>query len=142
VPVLPTQADVAAVIPQRTGDVNGVVTETFGATTVPTDAQVTNIIAKIAGEVTAEVGAVSAALEDFWRWVVTLGAAAQTEQSFWPDQENHADDLWARFRENLERLRKAAAGGGASASAAETLPVFGYPPIDGINPITTLKTRF
>lgn len=136
-PVLPTQADVAAVIPHRTGDATGVVTETFGATTVPTDAQVTNVIAKLGDEVTAEVGAVAASLEGFWRWVVTLGAAAQVEQSFYPDQDG-VEALWKRYRENLKRLKAADSGQGAG---EETLPVFGYPEVASM-PFTTTQTRF
>ena len=141
-PTLPTQAGVAGVIPQRTGDDAGVVADSFGATTVPTADQVTGIIAELGAEVDAAVGAVPAALDAMWRWVVTLGSAAQVETSFYPDVGS-GDALWARYAATLALLRQAVAtANGAGTTGQEVLPVFGYPALDGINPITTLLTRF
>lgn len=133
-PAPPTVGDVAGVIPQRTGDDTGAISGSFSTTTVPTADQVDGIIAGMAGEVIAEVGAVPTAREDLYRRVVALGSAAQVDQSFYPDLAT--DVLWGRYETALRRL-KGATVDGAGTDVGD--PVFGFPALD--RRMTTWDTR-
>lgn len=121
----PTVADVAALVPTRTGavDAAGVVLRaTFDATTTPTDTQVLGLIRGVQSEVIATVGAMPAALavvpsggtigESPAGHVVALGAAALVESQYYPDMqlggESPAAVLERRYRLALAALASAA----------------------------------
>lgn len=119
----PTVAEVASVIPQRTGDRDGDAQASFTADTVPTATQVESIVRQIQSEVATRIGAMPVALtvapvggtigESPAGRVVVVGAAAQVEDSFYPDLqlggESLAARLWERYRTLLDALAASAA---------------------------------
>src|ERR1051325_9833465 len=145
-PYTPTVADVAAVIPQRTGDPSGNAQGTFNANTTPTDTQVTAIITDIQSEVLAECGAppVDGSLDALTHRAISLGTAAQVELSFYPDLtgEGVMAELQRRYERAKTLLRNTIEGG---AGAEEPAPVYGFPDINrtDVAPFaTTWQTNF
>ena len=122
----PTAADVAALIPERTGAENEDGTletrGTFDADTTPTATQVDGLVRGVQSEVVSVVGTMPAALtlvppggtigESPAGHVVALGTAALVESGFFPDSqlgvESPAGRLEARYRTALAALVKAA----------------------------------
>lgn len=107
--IRPTPAEVKALIPAR---LEGAA---FANDTIPTLAQVEKIIDDIVEEV---IGAVEVAIPETFlslaRFAVKMGAAAEIERSFWPEQHDLADTatyerLRTRYRELLEQLKAAIA---------------------------------
>lgn len=110
-------ADVAALIPQRTGDQTGRASGAFSATTVPTDVQVANLIAGTANEVTAVVGSnPDAAISAMAAHVTAVGTASYVESGFYPDENTTAQgpaaQLLVRFQWLVAELKSAARGDG------------------------------
>lgn len=110
----PNAEQVHGVIPQRAG--NG-----FSATSIPSQADVESVIEQICVEVVAEVDPFDAAtvisgtgddrqtLGQLARWCATLGAAAQVELGFFPEQQQLGDTsigqvLYSRYKDALVRL--------------------------------------
>lgn len=118
----PTVQDVANVVPQRTGDAQGLAQGTFTAATVPTADQVEGLIAQVQAEVLTRVGAVTDELatpvaeggrpaQTPAGHVVAVGAAAYVEMSFYPDLPEGATSLWERYQALLTALVGAVAPG-------------------------------
>lgn len=119
----PTVAEVASVIPHRTGDIDGEAQGTFTATTVPTAVQVESVIRQIQSEVATRIGDMPTPLtvaptggtvgESPAGRVVAVGAAAEIERAFYPDEQlgpnSPASLLAARYNELLTALIAAAA---------------------------------
>lgn len=105
----PTFGDVAGVIAQRTIDATGLPTGTFSSTTVPTDTQVTALIADISGEIAAAAGVIPDLLDDDAKLVATLGAAWLVEVSFDGGSDLLANMLGVRYQAALTRLVTACA---------------------------------
>jgi hypothetical protein len=121
----PTVADVANLVPERTGavDVNGALVPraSFDADTVPTDVQVAGLIRGVQNEVVPLTGAMPVQLtvipsggtigESVAGHVVALGAASLVESQFYPDMQlggdNPATVLDRRYRAALAALVKA-----------------------------------
>lgn len=122
----PSVADVANLVPERTGAVDpssGDMTPklTFDADTVPTDVQVLALIRGVQSEVVARIGSMPTALatvptggtigESPAGHVVALGAAALVESQFYPDMagpESPGTVLERRYNAALTALAKAA----------------------------------
>lgn len=159
----PSVDDVAALIPQRTGDPTGAAQTTFTATTVPTATQVANIIGQVVNEVAGTVGVVPdndpggpgvrASLIDMAKRVVALGAAAEVETSFYPDQNvggmGIGAVLYARYKDALKGLLsgvQTVLGGGAPGSADMGVPVYSFPAMTDVPtpgaPLTTYGEQF
>lgn len=136
----PATSAVAAIIPRRTGDLTGDLAGDFGSDTSPNAGQVATIINNVLLEVETEVGDLPdlpAQLADYATWVVALGAAAQVELQFYPD-DNTAATLEQWYQNAMARLHRVATSGGSSDEPP--LPVFGFPdPV--LEPQTTLITR-
>lgn len=111
----PSPSTVAALLSAR---LDG---EPFDATTRPTAEQLDELIAGVAQEIHAEVGAFTAAdqphppdgptLGEMAYWAAALGVAAYAIDIYWPEQQADAGDvgLDGRYREQLARLRAAVA---------------------------------
>lgn len=108
----PTLADVAGLVPTRTIDDAGIQQNTFTATTVPTDTQVSAYIADIVAEVAGQAGDVPAGLAGQARHTVKLGVAWLVERSFPPTSavENVANDFVNDYRASLRGLVAAVDG--------------------------------
>lgn len=100
----PDPAAVKALIPTRV--------EAFDDTSTPTRADVVEVVDQITAEILAEVGEVpdSALLHDYAHRVAALGAAAQVELAFWPEQTQDGTTvgqiLYAKYQDGLARLRE------------------------------------
>lgn len=105
----PVPSDVAAVIAQRTIDATGLPTGTFSSTTVPTDTQVTALIADVSGEIAAAAGDIPTVLDDDAKLVAILGAAWLVEVSFDGGSDLLANMLGVRYQAALARLVTAVA---------------------------------
>lgn len=123
-----TVDDVGAIIRSRTTSASGEETGTFTGETRPTTDQAEGIIESIAGEIAAEVGSVPAELEDLAGSVNALGAAAQIELTYYPEQQDNGpyDRLNARFEKALARLRAGVASAG-TAPGESVAPTFRFP---------------
>lgn len=120
----------AAIIPQRTGDQSGRASGAFSAATTPTDAQVSNLIAGTANEVTAVVGSTpDVVVSAMAAHVTAVGTAAYVESGFYPDEnttgQGPAAQLLARFQWLLTELKAAARGAGDVAGPPE--PLWSFP---------------
>lgn len=131
----PTPTDVAAVIPQRPTDANGMAGGTWTATTVPTVTQVQTLIGQRVPEVAAVVGTVPDSLVEMARGVTAVGVASYVELAFFPEQSDTgttpAQLLWDRYEAGLRRLREAveATGGGSGAIDSVPNPLFAFPAV-------------
>lgn len=123
----PTPAEIKALVAQRVGG------EPFGPDTVPSLAQVTELIELVVVEVTGAVadlgGTVAldaAELNDLARVAVKLGTAAQVELTFFPEQQEGAGStaslLHERYRDVLARLRDVLRNAGSA-----TDPLYSFP---------------
>jgi len=113
---------VALVIPQRTGDITGLARGVFSAATVPTLAQVQLILDSVAAEVAAFAGTnPSGVALAMATWASSIGAAAQIELSFFPDESmastGPAAVLDKRFHDLLVEIEQVLASGGAAGPA-------------------------
>ncbi|MDQ2826106.1 MAG: hypothetical protein M3Y04_03945, partial [Actinomycetota bacterium] len=129
-PWRPSAADVANLIPQRTGDQSGRASGAFSSATVPTDTQVSNLIAGTANEVIAVVGATpDAVIATMAAHVTAVGTAAYVESGFYPDEnttgQGPAAQLLVRFQWLLAELKLAARGEGDIAGPPE--PLWSFP---------------
>lgn len=117
----PTVGDVAAVIPNRTGDPNGNAQGTFTAATIPTAAQVETLITSVQGEVIHRAGPAGVVDELAVPTIpqggpgstpaghaVAVGVASYVELNFYPDlqqgSEAPAQSLWRRYQWILDNL--------------------------------------
>ena len=135
----PSVADVAEIIPDRTGDID-VHAGTFDATTVPTATQVQGLIRQIQAEVVGVVGAMPSDLvvipegggigDTQPGHVVALGAAYMVELSFYPDQQLAGTSRAEMLREDYLRER------GNLATAANSVDT-GTDPGDPLRPTAT-----
>lgn len=115
---LPTPANVKALIPMRNEG------RPFSAQSIPTEAQVGETIANVASEVQSAIGldvALDASLHDLARYTTALGAAAEVERSFWPEQHEATDSTYIRLKRRYDELKAVlvetvTGGSGASAS--------------------------
>lgn len=131
----PTVAEVAAVIPHRTGDKEGTAQGTFTFDTVPTVEQVESVVRQIQSEVAAVIGDMPDALaaapaggtvgESMAGRVVILGVAADIERSFYPDLQLAGDSVAAqlaqRYRDALAALANAAVDADAGSDPGDPL---------------------
>jgi hypothetical protein len=81
-----TVADVAAIIRARTKDSNGFEVGTFTGTTRPTDTQCQEAIDHAVVLIHTKVGDVGEGCASLAKGVVALGAAAEIERSYFPEQ--------------------------------------------------------
>lgn len=149
----PTTALVAVLVAQRVLDPTSTALTDFDTTTTPTAAQVANLIAMVADEVTTEVGALPTTpvdlaqlLEGLKADTVAKGAAVWVLRSFYYDDDrNHLADLEADYKASLARLKTAVhdvtTTGTLGQGADQPLPVFGFP-TSPPSPITTWVTNF
>jgi hypothetical protein len=128
--------DVAALIAQRTLTADGSVVGTFTAVTVPTDAQVALLIGQVTGDVLAAVGTIPTSPVDLTadaRAVAALGAASLVEASFFADDDNAFERLDQRYREALARLARAAGevatDGTITPEGVLALPQYSFPAV-------------
>lgn len=102
---------VAALIPTRTGGPNGEPLGGFSASTVPTEAQVFEIINGVVADVAGVIGALPTELAEMAKHCVTYEAAALVELQFYPDhgmsQYAPTDRLHDRYESALKRLKAA-----------------------------------
>lgn len=146
----PTPDDVAALIPQRTGDPTGRAAGAFGANTVPSLSQVLDRIDKVQAEVVAAIGAsVTPDLIDAAKNAVAIGVASYVELTFFPDQNlaayGPASMLWERYISAVSTLRKGivagVAGAGDDAGPSYSFPSRTDNPTQ-YPPMTTMGERF
>lgn len=130
-PTLPSVRDVADLLPQRVMTETGDVAETFTSSTHPTDAQVQRLIEQVHATVLASLGTLPEGLWSVAHAVVTLGAAAIVELSYFggDPQQRVYDELDSRYRQALKDLREA-----VSLSSATDGPVIGESDGDGALP--------
>ena len=159
---LPTVADVANLVPTRTGaiDVDGdlVPRASFDADTTPTATQVQGLIRGVQSEVAAMVGAMPDALcvvptggtigESSAGHVVALGSAALVESQFYPDMQGGGADspaavLERRYLAALKALVKAANDIDAGVDPGNAgLPVGAFPATVAMGMATTPWERW
>lgn len=142
---LPTTADVALYVAQRVSDATG----DFTASTVPSAAKVTSLIALAAEDVYAAVGdvdLVDPTLVNAARHVTALGAAVEIERSFTSNEAEERsprlDSLQSQYEKALKRLQDA-----AQYAAGSDVPdaVYGFPDITSATspvPATTWTSDF
>lgn len=140
--ITPTAQDIADFIPRRTVGGSGIPTGTFGTTTSPTDTQVVRVGASVAAEVLAAAPDLPDVLIGQAKRIAALGAAAQLELSYWPeDRDTIAKELEARYVASLQRLAaatelitgKVEPGEGGSGAAGDIVasPQYNYPDLLG-----------
>lgn len=110
----PTPAEVKALIASRNDG------RPFSDTTIPTHHEVTQTIGDICVEIEAKLQRVEVPenLAGLAKRAAKLGAAAEIERAYFPEQHDFSDTatyarLFARYREVLEELRDAVLGLGA-----------------------------
>lgn len=119
-------------------------TQVFDDTTRPTRHQVEGFVATVSGLVRAAVGSLQwldadrrTEVEQAARGIVEIGAASLADaaghpHAAGPDERSFSDNLWSRYKSELERLRKGleeekAGSGGVDAPARPA--VSGPPPL-------------
>jgi hypothetical protein len=127
--VIPSLADVAALIRARTKDSNGNELGTFTAATRPTDAQAQEAIDHAVAALGEKVGIVAPPCTDVARMAAAYGAAAEIELSYFPEQAR-ADRspyqfLLARWQQALEGTRECVLGNVPGAGTGGT-PASGF----------------
>jgi len=113
----PTAADVCAIVPQRTGALDGRASGAFSSTTVPTDTQVTGEIAQAVFEVETVVGPTpDAQIAPMATRATALLVASYVELSFYPDSnmtaQGPAAQLYQRYKDLMAMIQKAQSGSG------------------------------
>jgi hypothetical protein len=124
----PTHGEVAALIPQRVLTASGDTIGTFGATSIPTDTQVTAIIADVCYEILAGCGTIPSTLEDLAKATAKAGAAAQVELAFFPSEPDSAYENLKALYESRRGILCPAVAAGSGAGADETpLAQYNFP---------------
>lgn len=145
----PTDDDVAALIPTRTGDETGRALASFSSSTVPTQAQVLAICAECATEVAAFVGDVDDSLTDMAKRTAALAAASYVELQFYPDHNYGSNGvavaLWERYQQSLKALKTAVDNVNAGIPIGGTdspAPAYAFPSSDDVpRPLVTTYTE-
>lgn len=106
-PTTPTIDEVASLIRARTKDVNGNELGTFTADTRPTDVQAQQAIDNQVILLHAHVGVVGDGCSDLARMAAALGAAAEIELSYFPEQVNSGRSIYPQL---LDRYADAVTG--------------------------------
>lgn len=105
-----TFSDVADVLAQRVMTQDGTPAGTFSALTVPTDAQVTRVIAKVNAEETGGLGTIPTPLLPMLNSLVTLSAAVRVLTIYFQadagrdDLNDALDGLRTRFRQAVDTI--------------------------------------
>lgn len=97
-----TVAEVAAHIRARTKDNNGNEVGTFTDTTRPTDAQCEEAITAAVRFIHTRVGYVGEGCTDLAREAVSLGAAADIERSYFPEQSRSDRSVYTFLRDERD----------------------------------------
>lgn len=130
-PYEPTPDEVKSLMPQR---LEG---QPFAEDSVPSHAQVVEIISDVAGEVAATLSfTIPEAHYGLARYCVKVGAAAEIERSFFPEQHAEADTATyaryvRRYRELLDALGNVAGGNRSKVIKSVVVPTRtrdAYPP--------------
>jgi hypothetical protein len=125
-----TVADVAAIIRARTKDSNGQEIGTFDDTTRPTDVQCQEAIAHAVTLIHSKVGSVGEGCADLARGAVALGAAAEIELSYFPEQSRSDRSVYQylqqRYDAALDGLQECVLGNLPGQDADGGLTNYGY----------------
>jgi hypothetical protein len=97
-----TVADVAAIIRARTKDSNGAELGTFTDTTRPTAVQCEEAITHAVTLIHSKVGGVGDGCADLARGAVALGAAAEIELSYFPEQSRSDRSVYQYLQQRYD----------------------------------------
>lgn len=129
-----TVDDVAAIIRTRTKDSNGNEVGTFNADTRPTADQVTYTIGQQVVLIHQQVGYVGDGCADLARQCVALGAAAEIELSYFPEQSRSDRSIYQfliqRYEAAMDGLVGCVQGNLPNSGGGDVEPAYRYGSLD------------